>query len=150
MPAGDPHLGQVDVVAVGVLTESDKAMLEAGKKLLVDSIDVGREYCKYMIGIASGAIPAYIAVLKLGVPDKFVPTGGQYVIWTAPSVLFLLASLAFSTGYFPGKTTIAIDNMAGIADARTAIIDRRRCWSITGVSLFTVGVLVGLWAIFDR
>jgi hypothetical protein len=148
MPAGDPHRVQVDVVAVGVLTESDKAMLEAGKKLLVDSIDVGREYCKYMIGIASGAIPTYTAVLKLGVAEKFVPTVGQYVIWAAPAVLFLLASLAFSMGYFPGKTEIAIDNMAGIAQVRTAIIDRRRCWSITGVSLFTVGVLAGLWAIF--
>jgi len=147
MPA-DPNIGHVEVVAVGMLTESDKALLEAGKKLLVDSIDVGREYCKYMIGVASGAIPVYVAVLKLGVADKYVPSAGTYVLWAVPAILFLLSSLAFSIGYFPGRTHIAIDNMASITEARTAIIDRRRCWSITGVVLFSAGVLIGLYAIF--
>jgi len=144
----DPNIGQVQVVGVGALTESDKALLEAGKKLLVESIEVGREYCKYMIGVASGAIPVYVAVLKLGVADKFVPTTGQYIVWAVPAILFLLSSLAFSMGYFPGRADIALDNIAGIAAARTAIIDRRRCWSITGVSLFSAGVLIGLWTIF--
>ncbi len=148
MTVGNHQRGQVEVVAVGVLTESDKAMLEAGKKLIVDSIDVGREYCKYMIGVASGAIPTYIAVLKLGVADSVALAPERYLLWAAPAVLFLLATLAFSMGYFPGKTTIAIDNIAGVARAREDIIGRRRCWSITGVVLFTAGVLVGLWAIF--
>lgn len=156
VPVGSADNGDLldlapSAAAAGGLTAQDKALLEAGKKLLVDSIDVGREYCKYMIGVASGAIPAYIAVLKLGLPEHpDTPSTPTLILWALPAILFLAATLVFSFGYFPGTTAVSVDNIDGIAAVREAIIRRRKAWATAGFILFAGAVLIGVWAVFAR
>ncbi len=138
----------VVVDAVGVLSAQDRALLEAGNKLLVDSIDVGRDYNKSMIGIASGAIPLYLGVLKLGLPDKYVPTNQTLVIWGIPVVFFLVSMLLFSLGYFPARQNVNINNIDGISDARTRNINRRRCYALAGFAFLAAGIIAGALAAF--
>jgi len=47
----------IEVTDVAALTPHNEGLYEAGKALMVSSIDVGRDFCKSMIGIAAGAIP---------------------------------------------------------------------------------------------
>ena len=49
------NLPTVVLDSVQDISPHNKALYEAGKKMLVDSIDVGREFCKFMTTTSLGA-----------------------------------------------------------------------------------------------
>ena len=54
------------------LSPHNKALYEAGKNLLVESVSVGRGFCKFMTTTTLGAIPINLALLKLVLPKDYV------------------------------------------------------------------------------
>lgn len=138
---------KLEVIAVEALTPHDEALLEAGKELLVESLSVGREFCKFMITTALSAVPVYVALLKLVFSDKYtLATTGQ--IWLmVPVAAFFLAAALFTVAYFPAKCTLELDIPESIDQARTSIIARRNRCSVLAFVILLVGMLIAAWMI---
>ncbi len=124
------------------LTPQDEALYEAGKAMLVESIAVGREFCKFMIGVATGAIPIYLSVLHFILPDKYELRRWDDV-WVAIPVLCLLASATlFVWGYFPGTGSGSLDLPDDIEGERKSAIKHRQLFARWGFLTFILGVLL--------
>ena len=48
--------------SVQSITPHNEAVYEAGKELLKNSPDTGRDFCKFMTTISIGAIPIYLSI----------------------------------------------------------------------------------------
>ena len=138
-----------EIQVAGAASESphDAGLYEAGKKLLVDSVEVGRDFCKTMITVATGAIPIYIALIGFIVGKDFRPGFGQgLVLVLAPGAL-LLSATAFAIGYFPKGSNFSLDVPAEIETARTNTLDKRLRWSRIGFGLLAAGIVLSIAAI---
>lgn len=126
----------------------NEGLYEAGKALLVQSVEVGREFCKTMITVATGAIPIYIALVGLIVGKDFRPDFGQGLILVLAPAALLLSATAFAIGYFPKKSAFSLDLPAEIDTARTNTVQKRMLWSYVGFGLMVLGIVLATGAIF--
>jgi hypothetical protein len=133
-----------EVEEVGEVSPHSKALYEAGKALLVSSIETGRDFCKFMIGVSTGAIPIYLGLLKFVLPEGFVPPAREGLLALIPAALFLLASVLFVVGYFPQKSTFSLDLIEEIERERTQALQWRHRLAITGFTLFCIALVAGL------
>ena len=129
---------------VGPVTPTNKAIYEAGKSMLIESVSTGREFCKFMIGTSMGAIPIYLALLKFILPEKYVPTVGVGILSLIPAVLFLVAGIIFLIGYFPQQGIASLDIPAEIERERRTTVKRRQRIGVTGFTVFCVAIVAGL------
>jgi hypothetical protein len=134
----------IAVTSVSSPTIQDEALLEAGKKLLLNSVDDSRNYCQQMIAVSTGAIPMYLAILKLWLVDA----ASVDAFFAVPAFAFLLAALSFSLGYVPLRYEMNIGNLESIEDVRSRLMRYRATWGLIGLLLFCLGIILGVIAIF--
>lgn len=130
-----------DSVRVSEVTPHNRALYEAGKSLLIDSVKTGMDFCKFMIGVATGAIPTYLALLKLAVPGATQLSRATILVTLVPPVLFLFAAVVFVIGFFPRTTRFSLDIIEEIDRERNKTIARRRLFSILGFVAFCLGIV---------
>jgi hypothetical protein len=138
----------VKVLYSAPISPHSKALYEAGKSILTDSLETGREFCKSMIGMSTGAIPIYLAILTFMLPEKYklgFAAGGLIAL---PAIGFLIASLLFVIGYLPVSGEISLDDVDEIDRERTRIIRHRIAFIWSGFGLFMISTLGAIWAIF--
>lgn len=140
----------VELDQVQDITPHNKALYEAGKKMLVDSVDVGREFCKFMTTTTLGAIPTYLALLKLVLPKDYSLQSHDEVIFLVPPLSFLAASVLFVLGYFPQKGSLSLDLPAEIERERSATIRRRHRYAMIAFLVFCAGIIYGSWVLVNR
>lgn len=140
----DPASVNIEVSNISSISPHNRALYEAGKTLFVESTSTGREFCKFMIGNSTAAIPTYLALLKFVLPEKFSPTFPQGFFALCPSVLFLLSSIIFTIGYFPIESILSLDMPHEIRRERVRTIRRRRRISIVGFSIFCLSTFLGI------
>ena len=141
---------QAKVEQVQDITPHNKALYEAGKKLLVDSVDVGREFCKFMTTTTLGAIPTYIALLKLVLPKDYSLQSFDEVRFLAPPLIFLVAAILFVLGYFPQKGAMSLDLPGEIERERSATIRRRHRFAVSAFGFLSAGILYASWLLVMR
>jgi len=132
------------------ITPHNKALYEAGKKLLVDSVDVGREFCKFMTTTTLGAIPVYLALLKLVLPKDYSLHSYDEVLFVVPPIIFLISAVLFVLGYFPQKGKLSLDLPDEIERERSVTISRRHRYAVFAFSVFCVGIVLGVWILISR
>jgi len=132
------------------ITPHNKALYEAGKKLLIDSIDVGREFCKFMTTTALGAIPVYLALLSLVLPKDYSLQSYDEIIFLVPPIVFLISSVLFVLGYFPQKGCLSLDLPVEIEKERSLTIRRRYRYASLGFVSFCIGILLSSWVIISK
>jgi hypothetical protein len=138
----------VEVTGVGARSPHNEGLYEAGKALMVESVQVGRDFCKSMIGVATGAIPIYIALVGLAAGKDFRPSAGEGAVLTLAPLALLCSATAFAVGYFPKRTTYSLDIPAEIDAARTATLGKRMLWASIGFGLLVVGIALAVAGIF--
>jgi hypothetical protein len=126
------------------VTPHNQGLYEAGKQMLIASVDVGREFCKFMVGVSTGAIPLYLALLQLALPKDFRPSWTRGIIEIVPAAVFLVAAGAFALGVFPRTGKFSLDMPGEIEAARTNAINWRRTWAIIGSAFFGVAALASI------
>src|SRR2546427_6865884 len=124
----------------------NQALYEAGKQMLVDSISVGREFCKFMVGVSTGAIPLYLALLGLALPKDYRPPWWKGFLAIVPAAGFLVAAVVFALGVFPRTGTFSLDIVEQIETARSNAIRWRGTFSIIGFVIFGLAVLAAVLA----
>ena len=135
---------RVEVEEVSAVTPHNRALYEAGKALLVESITTGREFCKFMISMSTGAIPIYLGLLKFVLPEKYVLSVKQGIIAIIPAILFLVASVIFVSGYLPQAGRFSLDIPSEIERERTKTIQSRAILTRVGFGIFSIGTLAAI------
>lgn len=145
MSRNDDATVQAD--SVEDVSPHNKALYEAGKNLLVESIGVGREFCKFMTTTTLSAIPIYLALLKLVLPKDYVLQSHVELVFLVPPVLFFVSSVVFILGYFPQSGRLSLDLPAEIEGERSKTIVRRQRYALGGFVLFAIGVLYAVFQV---
>lgn len=137
----------IRVVDVTDITPHSKALYEAGKSLLIDSITTAREFCKSMITISTGAIPIYLGILSYLLPKNYVLGKNAAATIAAPAIGFLFAALIFIAGYLPVSGTFSLDVIEEIEQERNKVVRRRERFVWSGVIVFMLSTLAAISAI---
>lgn len=140
--------GGIKGVKTEVLSQHDKAIYEAGKTLLIESIKTGRDFCQFMITTSAGAIPVYLAIIAFLLPRDYKLGIVMGIVAAGPAVLFLLSALIFALGYFPKGNYISLNLPSEIEEARNRIIDRRRKFATAGMIIFAIATLYTIAVFF--
>jgi len=135
---------EVEIREVGGRSPHNEGLYEAGKALLVESIEVGRDFCKSMITIATGSIPVYLALVGLAVGKEFRPSLGEGIVLVLGPAGFLLSATAFAIGYFPKKSAFSLDMPSEIETARTSTLDKRKLWATIGFGMLLLGIVLAI------
>jgi hypothetical protein len=139
---------KLEVVDVAPMSPHNTGLYEAGKTLLVESVAVGRDFCKAMITIATGGIPTYVVLVGLAVGKSFRPTFVQGAVLSMAPASFLLAAAAFAMGYFPKRSTFSLDVPSEIDAARKDTLTKRMRWSGIGFGLLMLAIALSLFGMF--
>jgi uncharacterized membrane protein YccC len=121
----------------------DEALLEAGKAMLLDSLAVGREFCKFMVGTATGAVPIYLSLVKWFLPEQYDLSRNEQGLAVAPVFAFMFAAMFYVYGYMPTRGSFSVDLLAQIEKQRAESINRRRDAIVIGFIFFVIGVIGG-------
>ena len=137
----------ITVESVSELTPHNEALYEAGKKLLTESITVGRDFCKSMISINTGAIPIYLGILVFLLPDGYLLGIQRGIIIIIPALLYLLATTIFAFGYLPRTGEFSLDIVDEIAKERQIAISQMKRFIYTGFFCFAVATAMAITVI---
>jgi hypothetical protein len=127
------------------ISPHNKALYEAGKTILIESINTGREFCKFMTTTTIGAIPTYLALLKLVLPKDYVLKSYEEITYFIPVVLLLISTIIFIIGYFPQKGQMSLDLPTEIEKERSITIRRRQQYAVVGFVVFCGAVVFATW-----
>jgi hypothetical protein len=141
---------------ITAITPHNKAIYEAGKKLIVESIDIGRDFCKFMITVSTGAIPVYLAILKiLGVENvsRRSLSAWLVIITILPCILFLVSTGMYVLGYFPDTGTFSLDIVQEVETMRKKVLSSRKRWitfaTVTFFTAFFIAIINAVIIIFS-
>jgi hypothetical protein len=137
----------IEIESVVDVSPHNRALYEAGKNILIESISTGREFCKFMTTTTIGAIPTYLALLKLVQPKDYVLKSPDEIIFFIPAILLLISTIIFVIGYFPQKGTLSLDLPNDIERERSATINRRQRYAAWGFLVFCVAVVLATYII---
>jgi hypothetical protein len=135
---------RVIVDSVAPLSVHQKAVADAGERLLLESVQTGREFCKAMVGISFAAVPTYVGLLKLFLPDNVSPLQTVGSVWMLPVALYLLAATVSVGGYLPSRTAVSLDLPEEIEKTLRMATSRRFWCGVAAFSLLAVGVSASL------
>ena len=125
----------------------NRALCEVGKIILIDSLSVGRNFCKDMITISTGAIAIYLGFIRFLIPLTFEKQdlsllGG--LILSTPGFLFLIASVFFALGYLPKISGFSLDFIESVELARRDLLNKRMDQARLGFAFFSLGMLAAI------
>jgi hypothetical protein len=135
---------EIEVLYAEALSQHDKAIYEAGKTMLIDSIKTGRDFCQFMITTSIGAIPVYLAIATFLLPKDYSLGVLMSILVAGPAVIFLIAALIFALGYFPTVDYFSLNIIEEIEKARGKNILRRRKLAKFGFITFVVATLYAI------
>lgn len=136
----------VSVADVKPITPQNEVLLEAGKAMFLNSLDVGRDFCKTMITVCSAAIPVHVALVGLAAGKEFnfhIANGALALVGPA---LYLGALSVFAYGYFPSRGALSVEEVDSVEKARVGTINRRYDSAQLGTVVFVLGVIMTLVA----
>lgn len=142
-PTPDADGGDGLVPVSFALSPHQEALAEAGRQMLVESVNTGREFCKFMIGVATGAVPVYLGLLEFSVPDRSTLGVEERTAALLPVVALLVAAVLFALGYLPTTGRMSLDVLEDVERERSTTIQRRDCFGKWGFGFFVFGVLSG-------
>jgi uncharacterized membrane protein YbhN (UPF0104 family) len=142
--ANEGQSTESQIYEVGEVSPHNKAVYEAGKALLIESINTGREFCKFMISTSISAIPIYIGILTFILPEGYNPSTQEKIIGVIPAIVFLIAAILFVVGYLPVISRFSLDIIEEIEKERSKAIRHRGKLIKAGFSLFIAGTFAAL------
>lgn len=136
-----------DVVRISPHT---KAILTAGEKILVNSIDTAREFCKSMITISFSSVPIYLALLKVfSNEETTIPTiFGPW--WVMPVALSLFGACSAMVGYLPGKKIISLELPDELEIFLQKAANRRFYSGVVSFIFLVSSILVATWLLVEK
>lgn len=126
------------------LTVDTNALLKCGEQLLLESLEVGRQFCRAMVGFSLTAIPVYVGLLKLFFPSAGMQMTGPRYAWVIPVALFLAAASVAVWGYLPKFGNVSLELVDELRSTRNAAVRHRHQAGVGSFILFVLGVIASV------
>ena len=139
-----PKMDQVEMLEATAVSPHSRAVYEAGKAMLVDSISTGREFCQSMIKASTGAIPTYLGILAFILPKDYSLGIAAGVAVALPAIAFLVASVIFTIGYLPVTTYFSLNLVEEIEQEHSKMVQRRGRLIRIGFSVFVFATILAI------
>jgi|ERR1043165_9969811 len=136
-----------DVIEGEPLSPDTEMWVGVGRKLVEESISVGRDYEKFMIQFSFGAVPLYATLLRLFKGDSPITPpneGFKIVILLAPVVLFLLSSIVFLFAYYPRSIAVLISTAEDVRRLHGKLLNSRRKMDFLGTAVFILATVTSV------
>lgn len=127
---------KAEILQVEAITPHNRALYEAGKTMLIDSIKTGRDFCQFMITLNTGAISVYLALLTFLLPKNYSLSLLNGALDAGPALLFLLSALIFAIGFFPTVDSFSLDIISEIERVWSTVTQRRKKFTTIGFGVF--------------
>lgn len=127
-------------------TPTEEALIEYGKQLLLKSTETALDFHKTMLGISASfgtLVAALTPVLVWGDKEARLPMAEGWLL-IIPLILMLMSSVVFAWGYYPRYTTINVNFVEDIKEAREGVIKSRKVLAGIGLGLFSSSLLLVL------
>lgn len=131
---------------------NEEAIVELGKKLLIDSVEVSRKYSENMITISVNAIPVYtgLIVFVKKEEDFFTCLPYEYkVLMVLPLLIYVSCLIVFIFSYRPKHDDLNLSNLTGLENTIKSILKKRRNLSNLGSILFFIATLLSIYNVFS-
>lgn len=137
---------RMELSSVGVLSPHNEALYETGKEMLKSSLNITRDFCKFMITVSMGAIPAYLGLLEF-VLDENITLPIMELMSIVPPFFFLISAIIFIFGYFPQVDFFSLEIVEEIKQAYEKTVAKRKKLTNWGIFLFLVGSVLAILSI---
>ena len=128
-----------EIVSVDNLNNTDKALLEYGKNVILNSVETIKSFAQSMITLISGLFAVYFALLEfLG------KTSLQTSIIALPPVLFIASLIVFVVAILPLPGTLALNVLSDIERDRKTTIMIKYIASILGMGFLVTGLTISV------
>jgi hypothetical protein len=134
----------IRVLSAEALTPDSLAIIEAGKQIFSDSLETGRDTCKFLVTLSASAIPIYIAIFRLIAGDHAPLTKVGTAVVAGPLVLFLLAIIFGASALRPTHERIRLNVLEDITDYRDRLLKTRRSAATKSFWLFIAGMVLAV------
>jgi hypothetical protein len=138
---------KLEMESVGPLSPHNEALYETGKEMLKGSISTGRDFCKFMITVSTGAIPIYLGLLKFVLPENITLSLSKLFLSVVPPFFFLISAIVFILGYFPQVDYFSLDIINQIKQAYEKTVIKRKKFINFGIILFLIGTVFAIMSI---
>ena len=135
---------EIEVLQVQAVTPHNRAIYEAGKMMLIDTLKIGRDFCQFMITTSIGAISVYLALLLFLFPKDYSLGLLRGALVAGPAIFFFGSALLFVFGYFPYVSRLSLESIDNIEKVLEENIKRRNRLAIGGLCIFTVAILYAI------
>jgi hypothetical protein len=116
------------------ISDENDAFFEYGKKVLVEPVEIIKDFIKLMIPITTGVIPTYFALLEFSGTEPTNTIKGPF--------LLLLSLLVFIVTSFPLPAKLTLSNIDSIKRYRTRAMTWKYIGCCIGCGLFLSGFFV--------
>jgi len=137
---------RMELNSVSVLSPHNEALYETGKEMLKSSLNITRDFCKFMITVSMGAIPTYLGLLEF-VLDENITLSINELMLIVPPFFFLISAIIFIFGYFPQVDYFSLDIVEEIKQAYEKTVAKRKKLTNWGIFLFLVGSVLAILSI---
>jgi len=107
---------------VQILSPHERALYETGISILQDSVETSRGFCKISLGTSTGAIPLYLAILALIMPDNYKLNLYDALLLLLPTFGFIVAATLSIIEYLPMSANVSLDILDEIRQERKRMI----------------------------
>jgi len=130
---------EIKLKNVSSISPHNEAIYEVGKKMLADSIEVGRDFSKFMINLSTSAIPIYITLIGFLSLQKL-----QTILLIIPPISFLVSSVLFVFAYLPKQGKYSLDVIDEIESAISRSITSRNKFIYSGFITFIFAIIFSI------
>jgi O-antigen/teichoic acid export membrane protein len=134
---------QAHSVEARVPTQTELALLEYGKQVLIKSSETAIDFHKTMLGVSATfgtLITTVTPILIWGDKDAKIPMPEGWLL-ILPPLLMLLSAVAFALGYYPRYIQFNPNIVDDVRKVRERIIKSRSLLAGVGLGLFCIALL---------
>lgn len=134
---------QTPSIEARIPTQTELALLEYGKQIMLKSSETATDFHKTMLGVSATfgtMITTVTPVLIWGDKDAIIPMPEGWLL-IVPSLLMLLSTVAFALGYYPRYLKFNPNVVDDVRRVRDRIIATRSMLAGVGIGLFCSALL---------
>jgi hypothetical protein len=135
-----------EVDAVGVLDSSDKALLEYGKNILINSVDTIKNFAQSMITLVSGLFAVYFALIEfLGITSLQTDQAAMIKdVIVFPPIFFILSLISFVVAVLPLPGKISLNILSDIERDRRLTLLIKYIAIIIGMAFLVAALSISI------
>jgi hypothetical protein len=135
-----------EVDSVGILDNSDKALLEYGKNVLINSVDIIKNFAQSMITLVSGLFAVYFALIEfLGITSLQTDQAAMIKdVIVLPPIFFIISLIVFVLAVLPLPGRVSLNILSDIKRDRRLTLLTKYIAVILGMAFLVAALSISI------